>query len=337
MLWIKLFGVFLVSAVSCWCLAKAAPRLKLIAVPGEHRTHQGSTPMVGGLAIYIALMVGLLFDNSFKGLIPCLFLLCTVGTLDDRYALPAVVRFIAQGIAAYLMVKLTGVRLIDLGYLFSFDNKVLLGDWSTAMTVFASIGVINAINMSDGIDGLAGGLVFLLLFALLLIGNPNQGMILIAMAAIAGFLFWNLRIVRSRAAVFMGDAGSTMLGLLLAYLLIQYSQFKSGIWPITALWLLALPLIDAVAVLLVRPLRGKSPFAADRIHYHHQFVDRGMSVNATLAIALVLQSLFIILGVFLWQKRVADHFQLMLFLVFFACYVGSLLWFTRSSKADSRP
>lgn len=334
MLWLYLFGIFLVSVIACWSLARLAPQLKLLAVPGEHRAHRVPTPMVGGIAIYAAICLGALLDGSFKALLPCLLLLCVVGVLDDRYALPSLFRLVAQGVAAYLMVELTGVQLQDLGYLFSFDSKALLNAWSTPMTVFAVIGVINAVNMSDGIDGLAGSLVALTLIALLMLGNPNIGFILITLAALAGFLFWNLRVGRNSARIFMGDAGSTMLGLLLAYLLIQHSQFKSGIWPVTALWLLALPLIDAVAVLIVRPLRGKSPFAADRIHYHHQLIDRGVSVNATLLIALTVQVLLIILGIVLLHFRVADHLQLAAFLFLFVCYIIRLLWFTRHKKAS---
>ena len=333
MLWVYLIGIFLISLTSCWGLAKLAPRIKLMAVPGEHRAHQQPTPMVGGIAICIALTLGLLMDSSVKALFPSLLLLCVVGVLDDRYALPSFVRLIAQGLAAYLMVKLTGVSLQDLGYLFSYEGKVLLDQWSLPMTIFAVIGVINAVNMSDGLDGLAGTLVCLTLITLLLIGSPNFDFILITLFAVFGFLFWNLRVGRNSARVFMGDAGSTTLGLLLAYLLIQHSQLGIGIRPVTALWLLALMLIDAVAVLIVRPLRGKSPFAADRIHYHHQLIDRGISVNATLLIALIAQIAFIALGLLLFKCQVADHLQLSLFLTFFVVYLLQLLWFTRRSKA----
>lgn len=332
MLFAYLFGIFLTSLTACWGLSLLAPKLKLMAVPGEHRAHQLPTPMVGGLAIYVTLSIGVLLDDSYKPLLPCLLLLCAVGALDDRYALPSILRFVVQGSAAYGMVTLTGVGLVDLGYLFSFENKVVLENGSMAMTVFAAIGVINAVNMSDGVDGLAGGLVFMALLGLLMVGSPSQGLILIALAAIAGFLFWNVRIARAQARIFMGDAGSTMLGLLLAYLLIQCSQIEGGIWPVTALWFLALPLIDAVAVLIVRPIRGKSPFSADRIHYHHQLIDRGVSVNETLFIALLMQGGFIALGVFLLYERVADHFQLVGFLTVFIAYLLSVLWFTRASN-----
>jgi UDP-GlcNAc:undecaprenyl-phosphate GlcNAc-1-phosphate transferase len=326
--------VLLATSLAVYLLARLAPSLGLLAEPGEHRMHRTVTPMVGGLAIYLGLLLGLLLiDRSFMSLLPSLFLMCAIGALDDRYNLPSSVRFLAQAIAAYLMIALSNVALIDLGALFSSNHAVLLDPmWSTLITIFACIGVINAVNMSDGLDGLAGSLVFLVLLSLLLIGHPSTNLLLISLSAIAGFLSWNIRIGRPRAKVFMGDAGSTMLGLLLAYLLIQFSQADSGILPVTALWLLALPLIDAVAVLIVRPMRGRSPFSADRIHYHHQLLDSGMSVNLSLAVALSLQSILILVGIALWRTGMAEHLQLALFLCLFLLYATRLYYFAEKSE-----
>lgn len=326
------FSVFITTALLVLVLAKWAPKLQLLAIPGEHRQHQKPTPMVGGLAIFGGLLVSLIFDTSHLALFTCLSLLCCVGALDDRYALPSWSRFLVQGVAAYLMIRLTGVSLVSLGNLLSPDATVLLGRWSTAMTIFAVIGVINAVNMSDGLDGLAGSLIGLALVALLIFGHPSPNFIGVSLAAIAGFLIWNLRVGRASARVFMGDAGSTMLGLLLAYLLIRFSQTEAGIAPITALWLMALPLIDAVAVLIVRPLRGKSPFAADRAHYHHQLLDRGLSVNRTLIIAVTLQAAFVVLGLIFHNLGTAEFIQLRLFLFIFVAYLASLFWFTRRAR-----
>ena len=188
--------------------------------------------------------------------------------------------------------------------------------------------------MSDGHDGLAGSLILVVLVSLLVIG-VNARLILVCMAALVGFLVLNLRVFRARAKIFMGVAGSTMLGLLLAYLLIQESQSNDGIRPVTALWLLALPLIDAVAVLLVRPLRGRSPFTADRIHYHHQLVDRGVSVNTTVAVAVFIQSVLAAVGIWAWKLKVPEHLQLTAFLILFTCYFASLIWFTRDKVSSS--
>lgn len=332
--WGLLSLVLVITSLAVYLLSKFSAKLGLIAEPGEHRLHQTATPMVGGIAIYLGLLSGmLLIDGSFSSLMPSLFLMCAVGALDDRYNLPSWTRFLAQGLAAYLMIVFSNVALVDLGYLFSSDQRILLSPLgSTILTIFACIGVINAVNMSDGLDGLAGSLVFLVLLSLFLFGHPSQGLLLISLSAIAGFLVWNIRIGRPQAKVFMGDAGSTMLGLLLAYLLIDCSQVSTGIWPVTALWLLALPLIDAVAVLIVRPMRGRSPFSADRIHYHHQLLDRGISVNLSLIIALILQSIFILIGIALWRIGLADHLQLVLFLGLFFLYAARLYYFSGKSE-----
>ncbi len=324
------FVIFIVTLFTVFFLSKYAPKVGLLALPGEHRLHKIATPMVGGIAIYLSLLLGVFtIDKTATLLLPSLFLICAVGALDDRFALPSWVRFLAQGISAYLMVYFTNVVLVDLGYLLSGSARVVMVNyWPAGLTIFACIGVINAVNMSDGLDGLAGSLVLVVLITLLLVGHPLQNLILVTASSVAAFLCWNLRIGRDRAKVFLGDAGSMMLGLLLAYLLIFYSQFEGGIYPVTALWLLALPLIDAVSVLIVRPLRGRSPFSADRIHYHHQLLDKGLSVNGTLLVALVLQILFIVLGVFLWVYKVAEYLQLILFLSIFFSYSIRLYYFS---------
>lgn len=332
-----LLAVFVITYGTVLLLIKYSEPLGLLAYPGEHRQHLKPTPMVGGLAIFIGLCVGLvslgMVGSSAMAVMPALALLCVVGAIDDRYTLPSWLRFVAQALAAYLMIKLTGIKLENLGFLIQ-DSEVWLGKWSTAMTIFACIGVINAVNMSDGHDGLAGSLTLIVLIALLLFSDVavDAVLIMVSIAALLAFLSFNVRLFRAQARIFMGDAGSTMLGLLLAYLLIQYSQLNNSIRPVTALWLLALPLIDAVAVLLVRPLRGRSPFSADRIHYHHQLIDYGFSINKTVVIAIMLQILFIGIGVWMWKQGVADYIQLNVFLTLFGLYVLRLFWFTRHKK-----
>ena len=323
-----------ITFIAAIFLSQFANTMKLVAHPGEHRQHVIATPMVGGLAIFAGLSFGIIaFASNYNSILPALLLLCVVGAIDDRYNLSSGLRFLAQGLAIYLMVAMTGAELHTLGNLVP-DSTVDLGRWSLVMTIFASIGVINAVNMSDGHDGLAGSLILVVLVSLLMIG-VNAHLILVCMAALVGFLVLNLRAFRTSAKIFMGDAGSTMLGLLLAYLLIKESQLNDGIWPVTALWLLGLPLIDAVAVLIVRPLRGRSPFTADRIHYHHQLVDRGVSVNTTVTVAVIIQSVLAAIGIWAWNEQIPEHLQLAAFLILFACYFASLIWFTRDKATCS--
>ncbi|MEM7357728.1 MAG: MraY family glycosyltransferase [Pseudomonadota bacterium] len=310
-------------------LARLAPSVGLMAVPGEHRKHQQATPVVGGIAIFLGLVLGLVWlTPEHLGLLPAMSVLVAVGVLDDRFTLNSVVRLAAQAVAAWLMIHFTGAELLNLGAIFS-NTDLWLGGWSMALTIFASIGVINAVNMSDGLDGLAGSLVLIVLLSMLAIGSTETELVLVVVAAVSGFLVWNLRILRPRARMFMGDAGSTLLGLILVYLLIRGSQQPvNDFSPVTALWLLALPLIDTVAVLLVRPIRGQSPFSADRFHYHHLLQARGLEVNQTLCLVLALQVVLIVVALAMSNAGVAQRYQMMLFL---ACFVAYALYLWRVS------
>ena len=318
--------IFVCVVVSAFVLGALAPSVGLLAHPGEHRKHSQPTPLVGGIAIFIGLLLGFkLFELPHSGLLASMTLLFVVGVLDDRFSLPSWLRIIVQGIAAYLMVEFTGVRLESLGAIFS-DTEVVLGSYALPVTIFAVIGVINAINMSDGMDGLAASLIILVLAVLFLLDHQHQPITLITMASVAGFLVWNIRLLRPHAKIFMGDAGSTLLGLVIAFLLIDLSQQSSAsLQPVSALWLLALPLFDAVGVLLVRSVRGQSPFSADHLHYHHLIRDRGWGVNQTLILVLVLQAILISLGLGMMWLELAEKYQLLVFLLAFSAYFLFLL------------
>ena len=324
---IKMTGfivAIVVSLLLCNVLARVAPALGLIDRPGGHRDHEVETPLVGGLAMYTAfVLASLLFLDvaEMRGLLIGGGLLVLIGALDDRYELATSVRFITQILAAMSIVYFDGAQLMDLGRLFT-DHVLLLGRWSVLMTVFAVVGVINAINMSDGIDGLAGMLVCVTLgFLLVLLPAQDGGMTLTLLGAVIGFLVWNLRIGRLRAALFMGDAGSMFLGLCVAWLLITGSQGElRSFTPITALWLLALPLWDTVAALLTRPLLGGSPFTPDRFHYHHVLMAHGLGVNTTLALSTVCAVCVALGGTTAYWKGIPEYTMFYWFLAIFIVY-----------------
>ena len=207
---------FLISVVLCGVLARMAPSLGLVDHPGGHREHEFETPLVGGIAIFIAfLVVCLVFldVSGFRGLLLGGGLLLVVGVIDDRHELPASVRFVAQIMAAMAIIYFDRVQLMDLGSLFTADVLVL-GRWSVFMTIFAVVGVINAINMSDGMDGLAGLLICVTLGYILIIAPAGsyQGADIALLGAIIGFLCWNLRIGRANAAIFMETQAACSLG-----------------------------------------------------------------------------------------------------------------------------
>ena len=324
-----LFGLALMlSLVAVRLSLPLARRSGLLALPGEHRLHPGETPLSGGLAMVLAgtAAVLLLEVPVDRGLATAILLLLVVGVVDDRFSLPYALRFVFQIIAMLMLMLVDHVRLAGFGHVFGSD-PVLLGDWSGFLTVFAGVGVINAINMVDGMDGLAGSLALVCLLGglvfIALSPAADPPLVWVIIGVVAGFLVFNLRWFDRRCArVFMGDAGSMVLGLVLAWMLIRHSQGPEAAFPpVLALWLLALPLYDAVGVLLRRPLRGGSPFDADWRHTHHLLLRLGCSTSTTLIILLASALLLAGFGIWMTFLGIPEHLLFYLFLGLFVIYL----------------
>ena len=294
-LWAGALGVG-VTCVLLWALRPLAIRIGLVDTPSKRKLHKGNVVLIGGIAIFAALTVSTLaLDISapaFHSFLAAAALLVVVGFLDDLWELPAQIRLAVQITAALIMAVGGGVVVQNLGAI-TGNHDVTLGAWAIPFTVFATVGVINALNMSDGVDGLAGGLslIAFLLFGYLALagGRVADSYVLLLLACIVGtFLLFNLRFPRRRRPlVFMGDAGSMFLGFALAWFAISLSQGEAPVMtPVTALWILALPLIDTVSLFLRRVFVGHSPFAADRAHLHHILLMAGCNVHATITILL---------------------------------------------------
>jgi len=317
--WQLQFLAIAITSVAILALKSLAPRLGLIDHPQGHKTHDGDVPVIGGLAIYIGLAFTLpltaLPGSTIFALLASCGLLVALGALDDRYHLPVWARFGAQVGAALIMIEWGGVMLTDLGQLVG-DETFTLGRWSILVTVVATIGVINSMNMADGLDGLAGTLA-LATFGMAAIwaasGHPEIACIaLLACSALTAFLAFNAPLPSRdpRARVFMGDAGSMMLGLLIAWVLITLSQGPDRAFPaVTALWLFALPLLDTLSVMLRRMLRGRSPFAPDREHLHHILIVAGYSNRAVVGIMFVGAMLFAAFGLLMFKTGIPDYWQ----------------------------
>jgi UDP-GlcNAc:undecaprenyl-phosphate GlcNAc-1-phosphate transferase len=281
-------------------LRPLAARVGLVDVPNERKSHREPTPLVGGLAIFAGLAIGFfvcrdgpvpLTDREIYSFFGAGLLLVTVGLVDDFLELSPAVRLVAQVLAALLMIFGAGVYLKDLGTMTPGGGLLPLGIVAVPFTVFAALGVINALNMCDGLDGLSGSLTLTSLSGLILAayiwGVPADTALLpILGTAIAAFLLFNLRLLgRERASIFMGDAGSMFLGLALTWYAIALSQGETrALPPAAALWFLMIPIFDAVSMMLRRIMKGRSPFAADREHLHHIFLLAGYSVNETVMV-----------------------------------------------------
>jgi len=272
--------VFCITIFGVVLLRPLALRLDLIDTPDIRKQHQGNIPLIGGLAMLMGLLVGLLTLpislQSYRSFIAGSALLVFVGMLDDFRELSPKSRFFAQIAAVLLMIFWGNIYITHLGNLIFFKDIYLGHYTSLIVTLIAGLGIINAINMIDGVDGLAGTLVLmeliLLIFSAMFTQHFSAASILLLMAAsVLGFLYFNFPFSgRTHAQIFMGDAGSMLLGFGLVWFLIELSQSNfRPITPVTMLWIMSIPLFDATGVMLYRLMKGQSIVFSDRQHGHH--------------------------------------------------------------------
>lgn len=279
-----LLAAILTSAV-LWMLQPVAVRFNLLDHPAGRKDHAVPTPVTGGLAILFGCLVSFFSvqTSSYSVLAFCAaaLLLVLIGVYDDLRDLRWYWRVLGQSLAALIIIYAGGVRVEQIGPVFGL-SEMSLGWVSVPFTVFATVGIINAMNMIDGADGLAG-MLGLVALAMLTAASIYAGNSLLAerlsvlCGALAGFLLWNVRLPwRPRAKVFLGNAGSALLGLVIAWVAFRLTQNPGHpVNPVLALWLLPIPVMDCLVLIVRRLQEGRSPFAAGRDHIHHLMQDAG--------------------------------------------------------------
>jgi len=284
---------FLVTLLLVFLLKPVARRLGLVDHPGARKIHGDPTPLAGGAAITLAALAtaGFLLPmtRDVVALGAASLMMLVVGTVDDRYDINWRVRIVAQTAAALVLYTWGGVRVESIGGAFGFPGHNL-GILSLPFTILATVGVTNAINWADGVDGLAGSLCLaafaMLAAAAIYAGNaPLADDLMLMGGCVIGFLAYNLRTPwRPRASVFLGD-GAEILGLWIAWASFRLTQTVGHpVTPVLAPFLIAPPVIDCL-VLIVRRLRARrSPFFADRNHLHHLLLDAGLSSTAVVVV-----------------------------------------------------
>ena len=272
----------------------------LVDLPDKSRKfHKRATPLTGGLAILIsALITGEVYVtfNGLSGFIPNFtyyLIISSIGLvliflLDDLKGIKASVRILFQAALALFMIITTDVYIANLGNIFGFGD-IYLGAFGIPFTVFCVVGIMNAFNMIDGINGLCAGCA---MTALLFIGFSSgliyDSMLVLLIGAMIGFLIFNLRIVGKKRAVFLGDHGSNMIGFWVAWSAIYASQTEIyKIDPMTMVWFVAIPLLDCIGLIVSRRSRGISWTTPGRDHIHHKLMNR-FSPEGTLAVIILI-------------------------------------------------
>lgn len=323
------------SMVSLLTLRKVALVHGFVDRPTRRKAHQGDVPFIGGISLFITIVGVSLIDPK---IIPfqqeyfyCSFFLVLVGSIDDKFDISARFRFVfLVGLSLWLSLY-QGVEVERLGNILG-DGGFELGQGSVLFTSLAIVGCIIAFNMADGIDGLLGGLASITFLGLALLfyhsgQRPLVYFCLIFVLAMFPYILCNLELIpRKSFKVFMGDSGSFFIGFTIVWLLIESSQAMSSLResailrPVTALWLIAVPLMDMVMVMARRIRKRQSPFTPDRMHLHHICQRLGLSSRQTLSLIVLLASIHMIVGVYGQRFNVSESIMFTLFWASFFCY-----------------
>ena len=288
-----------VALISTPVVKSLAFRVGAVDVPKDgRRMHDHPIPRMGGLAIFFGFILSVLLflplTAQLRGMLLGAVIIVILGIFDDIFALPAKPKFLIQILAAFLAVW-AGNRIYGLSNINIFSSEPYweLGWLSYPISILWIVGITNAVNLIDGLDGLACGVSTIssmtLLVIALVVSEPDVALLMAALAgACLGFLPYNL----NPAKIFMGDTGSTFLGFILAVVSIQgLFKFYTIISFAAPFLILGLPIFDTAFAILRRLAKGQSPMTPDRGHIHHRLIDMGFSQKQAVAVLYVISAI----------------------------------------------
>jgi len=301
---LMMFAAFILSILATPLFSKLALKQNIVDLPGAHKTHLKSKPLLGGLAIFIGFAVTLVLfldvDNKLLSLVIGTAVLVITGLLDDIYNLRPVLKLLGQTLSASIVV-LWNAHLYT--FMIAYFARFYLPEYIVlALIIGWIVLIINAFNLIDGLDGLAAGTAVIILAAMAVLsvmtgGNPNiLGVQLIALGACLGFLVYNFY----PAKIFMGDTGSMLLGFILAntHLFTIKYPFDTAL-VLGSMFIFAYPALD-ISFAIYRRLCLRCPiFQADKGHIHHVLRSLGFSVRKTVIILYLFNFCLSAMGVIL--------------------------------------
>jgi len=296
-----------------------AVKLKFLDIPNERKIHTSPIPKVGGVAMALGMVIPVVLwapANKFvTSVILASWIIVVFGIIDDFKDVNYKIKFSGQIVAALVVIFWGGVKIHTLGGIL-WPGYVLPDIISIPLTLVVIVGVTNAINLSDGLDGLAGGICLLSFICLgyLCYRQGFQEPIIFSVAimgAIIGFLRFNTY----PASIFMGDAGSQLLGFLFISLSLGLTQNGSNLNPFLPLVLMGLPILDTITVMTERILAGRWPFHADKKHVHHKLLSLGFYHSESVLIIYACHAFFVTVG---FMFRMYSEWSLLVLYVLFS-------------------
>jgi len=275
-----------------------AVRYSAYDIPDWRKIHNQPVPHVGGIVMAIGTFVSVLLystpGSQIRAYLSGALILALFGLADDLKGLDYRLKFTGQILASMIAILHGGVKIIHLGSLLP-GGMVIPEITSVIFTLLVIVGLTNAINMSDGLDGLAGGICLLSFLCICYLAYLEQNTIVVVVAAaLAGSIYGFLLFNTYPASVFMGDTGSQVLGFSAAFLSLTLTQGHTSLSPLLPLVIFVFPILDSITVTCKRLTSGRSPFIADKDHFHHQFVRMGLFHSEAVFTIYVIQSLLIV-------------------------------------------
>ncbi|BFK86870.1 MraY family glycosyltransferase [Pseudoflavonifractor gallinarum] len=329
-----LITAFLVALITTPIVKSLAQKWGAVDVPKDgRRMHDHPIPRMGGLAIFLGFLLSVILFIPFvqtdglgmqlQGMLLGAVIIVVLGILDDIYALPALPKLIVQIVAAVIAVCSGNViDTISNPNIFSNDLYWELGWLSIPVTVIWIVAVTNAVNLIDGLDGLACGVSTISSMTVLVIAlTVAEPTVAVLMACLAGGCIGFLPYNTNPAKIFMGDTGSTFLGYVLAVVSIQgLFKYYTLISFVVPFLMLGLPIFDTCFAFIRRIAHGQSPMHADRSHIHHRLIDMGLNQKQAVAVLYVISA---ILGLSAVVLTTIGSLRAML-LLFAMCIAGSM-------------
>ena len=328
-------------------IISVAKKKQLVDHPGDRRSHEVSTPSLGGIGIFAGTIFAIILWTPFRYFGDLQYILCAfivvflIGAKDDIDPIAAKKKFIGQFFAAGILIFFSKIRITSLYGLFGIADLPILV--SVILSFVIIVLIINAFNLIDGINGLSGSIGVLMAVCFgtwfFMVDRVELATVSYAMAgAVMAFLYYNI----SPAKIFMGDTGSLLLGLIAAILAINFIEQHQvisqnnknafGAPPAVAVGILILPIYDTFRVFITRMLKGQSPFKPDRNHIHHLLLNAGLSHMQATATLVMVNIGFIIL---VYKLQDIGTLNLLLLIFCIATLLTGLLYLYNSTKRRS--
>lgn len=337
----------LIAVVIIPVVIKYSLKFNLVDEPGERKVHKKATPRFGGVAIFFAAftlttVLAISYNNTLMlELLAMFFMIFILGIIDDKQNLRASLKFIAQLIIATIIVAM-GIRIDSLHGLMGIGQLPIVIQYP--LSIFIIVGLTNAFNLIDGIDGLSGGLSLInsLIFAYLFysIGMPLLAIFSISLAgASLGFLFFNFK----NAKIFMGDGGSLFIGLSMAVLsivFIKYMPKEQAYFEMRNISivfsLMLVPAYDTLRVFTERIILGKSPFHPDKTHIHHLLLKSGYNQTKAVLILYLINIFLVFISTTLSGLMLVYSFVILFFIAGLVSeWLNIKIWINSLKKKNS--